>query len=84
VNKHEANALCELCGTSSQASSQPESFFLGGGGRGQQGQIMEGKNFFAYSNENEGMFVLVLYSYTLIHEFIIGNKSEVLRSKAKL
>jgi len=32
------NALCELCGTCSQARSQPEIF-------GEQGQIMVGKNF---------------------------------------
>jgi len=45
---------------------------------------MEGQNFFVYSNENEGMFVLVLYSYTLIYEFVIGSKHEILGSKAKL
>jgi len=31
------------------------------------GQIMEGQNFFVYFNENEGIFVLVLYS---IHLFM--------------
>jgi len=45
---------------------------------------MEGQNFFVYCNENEEMFVLVLYSYTLIYEFRIGNKHEYLGSKAKL
>jgi len=45
---------------------------------------MERQKIFVYSNEEEGMFVLVLYSYTLIYEFIIGNKHEVLGSKAKL
>jgi len=30
------------------------------------------------------MFVLVLYSYTLIYEFIIGNKHEVVESEDKL
>jgi len=54
--------------------------FLEGG----QGQIMKGQNFFVCSNENEGMFVLVLQSYKLIYEFITGNKHEVLGSKAKL
>jgi len=55
-----------------------------------QGQIMEKQNFFVYSNENEGMLVLVLYSYnnkqvrTVYYEFIMGSKHEVLRSKAKL
>jgi len=29
---------------------------------GGQGQIMKGPNCFGYSNENEGMFVLILYS----------------------
>jgi len=45
---------------------------------------MEGQNFFVYSNENEGIFVLVLYSYIHISEFIIGKKHKVLGSKAKL
>jgi len=50
-----------------------------------QEQIMEGQNFFVYTNENEGMFALVLYSFMLIYELIFGNKHEVLlRSKAKL
>jgi len=77
------NAICELCGTSSQARSQPE-FFFSGVGR-EQGQIIKGQKCFVYSNENEGLLVLVLYLYTLIYEFIIGNKHEVLLgSKAKL
>jgi len=52
---------------------------------------MEGQNFFILSDVNEVMFIPVLYNNKQAHigvwyiyEFIMGNKHEVLRSKAKV
>jgi len=65
--------------TRGQPRSQPE-IFLGG-----HRQIMEGQNFFVYSDKNEGIKCLYRY-YTrkVFYEFKMRNKHEVLGSKAKI
>jgi len=67
-----------------QARSQPD-FFLGGR---EQGHIMQGQNFFVYSDENEGIKCLYQYytrmARTVFYEFTLENMYEVLGSKAKV
>jgi len=62
-------------------------------GGGRQEQTMEGQNFFICSDENKGIkclyrfyaciFIITSRPYG-IYEFMMGNKLEVVRSKAKL